>query len=230
MRILAMVVVLVLAAGSQASAVLIENGDFSDGLNRWSVSGSPAAVTTPGSVAFMGMDLSCWGSKLEDNFLLIGSSGYLGTSIELSGTLPPYALSFDIAVAWKNAKENYPNPWDRNGYFAVSFTAITDTGLSVNVRPSRLEYNWGTGDPETSGVFVDSYHGQILDINPCPDCNFVSGLLGIAVYNTNGDLYQIVGFDNFNFSPVSPVPEPTTLLLLGMGLIGLAGYGRKKEK
>jgi len=56
----------------------------------------------------------------------------------------------------------------------------------------------------------------------------INGLDAITVSGTGGDGYSI------NFSELkietSPVPEPTTLLLLGSGLVGLIGFRRKLRK
>ena len=43
-------------------------------------------------------------------------------------------------------------------------------------------------------------------------------------------LTAMLGADNFRVITRASVPEPSTLLLLGSGLVGLIGYGRKRMK
>lgn len=50
---------------------------------------------------------------------------------------------------------------------------------------------------------------------------YIFGFIIIATVFANGD-----GGTSNTF----PVPEPAALLLLGVGMVGLAGFGRKKIK
>ena len=44
------------------------------------------------------------------------------------------------------------------------------------------------------------------------------------------DIWNSEEFSSFSVSALSPVPEPTSMLLLGLGLVGLAGARRKFKK
>ena len=51
-----------------------------------------------------------------------------------------------------------------------------------------------------------------------------------AVKNLSADTSSLVGNPQVGGDDASPIPEPTTLLLLGSGLIVIAGIRRKLKK
>jgi len=54
------------------------------------------------------------------------------------------------------------------------------------------------------------------------------GVVDITALLENGTVNDIYAFSHWGETGGAPVPEPGTMLLLGSGLIGLAGFSRKK--
>ncbi|MBU4185844.1 MAG: PEP-CTERM sorting domain-containing protein [Proteobacteria bacterium] len=52
----------------------------------------------------------------------------------------------------------------------------------------------------------------------------------LFLYDSTVTSPVLVDFDNFQLTDVTQVPIPSTILLLGFGLIGLGGFRKKFKK
>jgi hypothetical protein len=99
-----------------------------------------------------------------------------------------------------------------NAYLPVN--SAPNNGLNVNYL-GDAGFSGNTPTPNVFQIQVPTFSNLLIILN---EVN--SG--GAA----NGGMFdlKVEGFT----TPTNAVPEPATMLLLGSGLIGLAGYGRKK--
>lgn len=119
----------------------------------------------------------------------------------------------------------------------------------ISYQTAFLYYEWATGliahtptNANNLQLAIWSLEGEITDAHPLTMTaganTFISnaaganGYYGVQVMNLYGSYSPLSGYTNPKQSQLiyNPVPEPSTLLLMGLSLMGLAGVRKKFKK
>lgn len=127
-------------------------------------------------------------------------------------------------------------------YFGVMYygkgTILDGTGLDSVDLHLDVEIDFNYWEPGEYGILdfspftvtINETENDLSLIFPdvLPTCIFtfeeIKYVAQLIIDDDGGDIRYSIGFS------AAPVPEPTTMLLLGSGLVGLAGFSRKKFK
>lgn len=168
-----------------------------------------------------------------------GPSGRIGNIVSSDGNIGEKVnveLTYNYAITWSNSSmgrnsDNYvgADEFDIYADFYFGIRNFVLGGTDVLYENTLLHAYTGSMtisfEAETGSYLNEGFNAAGQHNNP-----HISGihLYDYSLYTRVAwDIRSDIVFDSYS---ITPVPEPATLLFLGLGLIGLAGVKRKFKK
>lgn len=156
-----------------------------------------------------------------------------GYTVRTSGDKFNYANPAKWVPSNSDFTDSYFETWNSNVVFTFTndldelfdFTGA-DLGYVLN-NPGSWTIEGFNGSTQVAAITVDTAVTSSLELSDLSDFTSLTAL----EFQKAGGVFS--AFDNITFSLSSngtsaPVPEPSTMLLLGFGLIGITGAARRK--